>query len=47
MNGEEIVRLCLEHTLYSWSATASVHPLPIVRAEGLYMVTAEIGRAHV
>ncbi len=41
MNGEEIVRLCLEHTLYSWSATASVHPLPIVRAEGLYMVTAD------
>jgi taurine--2-oxoglutarate transaminase len=41
MNGREIVELCLEHSLYSWSATGAVHPLPIARAEGVYMYTAD------
>jgi taurine--2-oxoglutarate transaminase len=41
MNGQEIVDLCLKHTLYSWSATGAVDPLPIVRAEGVYMYTAD------
>jgi taurine--2-oxoglutarate transaminase len=41
MDGQEIVDLCLKHTLYSWSATGAVDPLPIVRAEGVYMHTAD------
>ncbi|MBP7589121.1 MAG: aminotransferase class III-fold pyridoxal phosphate-dependent enzyme, partial [Thermoanaerobaculia bacterium] len=40
MDGQEIVDLCLKHTMYSWSATGAVQPLPIVRAEGIYMYTA-------
>ena len=40
MDGQEIVGLCLKHTMYSWSATGAVQPLPIVRAEGIYMYTA-------
>ena len=40
MDGQEIVELCLKHTMYSWSATGSVQPLPIVRAEGIHMYTA-------
>ncbi|MEZ5314026.1 MAG: hypothetical protein R2862_10470 [Thermoanaerobaculia bacterium] len=39
MNGQEIVDLCLEHTLFSWSATGAVPPLPIVRAEGVHFHT--------
>ncbi len=41
MDGREIVELCLKHSLYSWSATGAVNPLPITRAEGVYMYTAE------
>ncbi|MGE0638657.1 MAG: aminotransferase class III-fold pyridoxal phosphate-dependent enzyme [Thermoanaerobaculia bacterium] len=41
MNGQEIVDLCLEHTLFSWSATGAVPPLPIVRAEGVHFHTAD------
>ncbi len=37
MNGEEMKRLCLEHTLYPWAATGKVNPLPIERAEGIYI----------
>ncbi|MFT4977859.1 MAG: taurine--2-oxoglutarate transaminase [Myxococcota bacterium] len=28
---------CLRHTLYSWSARGKVDPMPIVRAEGIYL----------
>jgi taurine---2-oxoglutarate transaminase len=41
MNSEEMIRLCKEHTMYSWSATGSVDPLPIARAEGVYLYTPE------
>jgi taurine--2-oxoglutarate transaminase len=41
VEGPEIVDLCLRHSLYSWSATGAVDPLPIVRAEGVYMWTAD------
>lgn len=41
MSGQEIVELCLKHTLFSWSATDAVTPLPIVRAEGIYFYTAD------
>ena len=40
MDGREIVDLCLKHTMYSWSATGAVDPLPITRAEGVFMYTA-------
>ena len=41
MSGEEMVRLCKQHTLYPWSATGSVNPLPVARAEGVYLYTPE------
>ncbi len=40
MDGTEIIKLCLEHSLYSWSATDAVDPLPVVRAEGVHMFDA-------
>ncbi|OGQ80080.1 MAG: hypothetical protein A2289_21570 [Deltaproteobacteria bacterium RIFOXYA12_FULL_58_15] len=41
MNTEEIVELCKKHTLYTWSATGSVNPLPIDHAEGVYIYTTD------
>lgn len=41
MTSEEMISACLEHTLFSWSATAKVAPLPVARAEGVYMYTPE------
>ncbi len=41
MNTEEMIRLCKQHTLYTWAATDSVNPLPIARAEGVYIYTPE------
>lgn len=37
----EMVRLCKQHTLYTWSANNAVDPLPIARAEGVYLYTPE------
>ncbi len=37
MSGEEMLRLTRDHVLVSWSAQASANPLPITRAEGIYM----------
>lgn len=37
MDSREMVDLCLKHTLYAWSATGSVHPMPIERAEGVWL----------
>ena len=37
MDTQEMIDLCLKHTLYSWSATGKVKPLPIERAEGVYL----------
>ena len=37
MNAQEMIDLCLKHTLYAWSATGQVTPLPVERAEGLYL----------
>jgi taurine--2-oxoglutarate transaminase len=34
-----MVEACLQHSLYSWSATGAVNPLPVARAEGVYMYT--------
>jgi taurine--2-oxoglutarate transaminase len=37
MNEHDMIELCLKHTLYTWAATGSVDPLPIERAEGVYI----------
>jgi taurine--2-oxoglutarate transaminase len=39
MDSQNMVDLCLQHTLYTWSATGSVSPLPVERAEGIYFYT--------
>lgn len=39
MNGQEIVDLCLEHSLFSWSATGALKPIAVERAEGVYFYT--------
>lgn len=41
MESQEMIDLCLKHTLYTWSATGKVNPLPIARAEGIYLYTPE------
>ena len=41
MTSQEMIDLCLKHTLYTWKATGSVKPLPISRAEGIYLYTPE------
>ena len=37
MNAEEMIALCKAHTLYAWAASGKVEPMPIERAEGVYM----------
>lgn len=34
-----MVELCKRHTLYTWAAQGAVDPLPIARAEGVYLYT--------
>ncbi len=41
MGSDEMVALCKQYTLYTWSATAAVDPLPIARTEGCYLYTPE------
>lgn len=41
MDAKTIVELSLRHSLYSWSATGAVDPLPIDRAEGVYVYTSD------
>lgn len=41
MNSQEMIDLCLKHSLFSWSATGKVDPLPIARAEGIYLYSPE------
>lgn len=38
---KEMVELCKSHTLYTWAAGNAVNPLPIARAEGVYLYTPE------
>lgn len=33
---EEIIRLCKEHTMFSWSAQRNFNPISMARAEGIY-----------
>lgn len=37
MDAQEMIRLCKEHTLYTWAATNAVNPIPIAKAEGIFM----------
>jgi taurine---2-oxoglutarate transaminase len=37
VDSQQMIDLCKKHTMYSWSATGSVNPLPIARAEGVYL----------
>ena len=37
MNAQEMVDLCKKHTLYTWAAGDSVDPMPMVKAEGIYL----------
>ena len=39
MDSAEIIALCKQHTLWNWAARDAVNPLPIARAEGVYLYT--------
>jgi taurine---2-oxoglutarate transaminase len=41
LSGDEIVALTKKHTLYDWSAQASVDPIPVARAKGIHFWTPE------
>src|ERR1700716_4570508 len=41
MTGEQIVDLCRRHTLFEWAAQATVDPIPVARAQGIYFWTPE------
>jgi taurine--2-oxoglutarate transaminase len=41
MNADEMVRLCREHSLYSWSRQDSVEPLPVTGGQGAWFWTAD------
>jgi taurine---2-oxoglutarate transaminase len=41
MTAEEIIALTKRHTIFSWSAQASVNPIAMVRGEGIYFWDAE------
>lgn len=37
METQEMIDLCKKHSMYSWSANGKVNPLPVERAEGIYL----------
>ena len=37
MSSREMIDACKTHSLFSWSATSKVEPIPIARAEGIYL----------
>ncbi len=41
MSSQEMIALCKAHSLFSWSATAKVDPIPIASAKGIYLFTPE------
>jgi taurine--2-oxoglutarate transaminase len=41
MHTQEMIDLCKKHTMYTWAAGDQVAPLPIARAEGVYLYTPE------
>src|SRR5881409_3514503 len=46
MTADEIVSLTKRHSIFSWSAQASVNPIPMVRGEGIYFWDAD-GKRYV
>ncbi len=42
---EEVLDLCIKHNFWTWSAQASIDPLPVERAEGVYLYDFE-GKAY-
>ncbi|MGZ7032827.1 MAG: aminotransferase class III-fold pyridoxal phosphate-dependent enzyme [Thermoanaerobaculia bacterium] len=46
MTAEEIVALTKRHSIFSWSAQASVSPIPMVKGEGIYFWDAD-GKRYV
>jgi taurine--2-oxoglutarate transaminase len=45
MTNEEIIRLNREYTLFSWSVQGALNPIPVSRAEGVYLWDAD-GRRY-
>ncbi len=41
MDSQTMISLCQQHSLYSWSATGKVSPLPVASAQGVWMYTPE------
>ena len=41
LSDAEIVDLCRKHTFFEWSAQATVDPIPMARAKGVYFWTPE------
>ena len=41
MDSKEMIDLCMKHSLFSWSATGKVDPIPVARAEGIYLYSPE------
>lgn len=41
MDSKQMIELCLKHSLFSWSATGKVDPIPVARAEGVYFWSPE------
>ena len=41
ISGAEIVDLCRKHTIFEWSPQATVDPIPVARAKGVYFWTPE------
>ncbi len=41
MNSDEMIQLCKQHTMYTWTKGEAVNPIPVDRAEGVYFYTPE------
>src|SRR5262245_64300488 len=41
MSGPEMIALSKKHSLFEWSAQATVDPIPMARAKGVYFWTPE------
>ena len=41
MTSQEMIDLCVKHSLLSWSATGKVDPIAVARAEGIYLYSPE------
>lgn len=41
MSSQEMIAQCKQHSLFSWSATGKVDPIPVARAQGIYLYSPE------